>query len=45
MVAEIVYNAMIVADQKYYEIVKSVTIAHIVIVVITVMIVICVIDA
>lgn len=45
MVAEIVYNVMIVVDQKHYEIVKSVTIAHIVIVVTTVMIVICAIDA
>ena len=45
MVAEIVCNAMIVADQKHYEIVKSVTIAHIVIVVTTVIVVICVIDA
>lgn len=45
MVAEIVYNAMIVVDQKHYEIVKNVIIAYVVIVVTTVIVVICVIDA
>lgn len=44
MVAEIVHSAMIVVDHKHYEIVKSVAIAHIVIVAIIVTVVICVID-